>query len=91
MDFRCVIAIALEMPLYNLSDSRRIHIRARKRALVEQYLADVIRKLIAIPDSEVKDLVTTEPDTLQMKWPKHVVHLGNPLRHARVVGVFGLE
>ena len=35
--------------------------------------------------------MAAQPETLQVKWSKRVVHLGHPLRHSVIVRVFSLE
>ena len=64
MDLGGVIAIALKMSVDNFSDRFRIDIWTRQRFSVKQHLADVIRKIVAIPHPEMKHLVTAQPDSL---------------------------
>jgi hypothetical protein len=39
----------------------------------------------------VEHLVPTKPDSLEMKRAKQMIDLSDPLRHARVVRIFGFE
>src|SRR6266481_6095415 len=91
MDLSGIVSIALQVPVYNVSDRFRIDIRARQRPLVEKHFADVVGKFVAVPDLEMKHLVTTQPDALQVKRSEQVVHLSDPLWHAVVIGIFSFE
>src|SRR5437899_4000400 len=62
-----------------------------ERPGIQESLPDVLRKLIAIPDAEVRVLVPTQKKTLRAERRKHVVHSSEPLRHAVVVRILGLE
>ena len=70
MDLSRIVSIALQVSVYNVSDRFRVDIRARQGSLVEQHFADVVGKFVAIPDPEMKHLVTAQPDALQVKRSK---------------------
>src|SRR5215469_16708392 len=91
MDLRRVIVVAPQVPLHNSSHAFPVHVGARERTRIEQDLPDIIRQIIAVPDPEVKELVTTKQDALEVQLCKQVVHPGYPLAHAVVVCVFRLE
>ena len=91
VDFGRVIPISFDMTFHHSSNRFRFYIWPRKRPRIEQHFSNVVCQLVAIPHSEMENLVPSEPDALQMKRSEQVVHLGNPLRHAVIIGVFSFE
>src|ERR1700722_4310571 len=79
------------MPFYDVSNGLRVYIGTRQRSRIQQHFADVICKLVAVPDSKVKDFMAAQPETLEVKRREQVVDLGDPLRHAVIIGVFRFE
>src|SRR5690349_12928667 len=65
--------------------------RARKRSGIEQHFADVCSQLIAVPNAEMAELVTSEKEPLEVKRRKGVIDIRQPLRHSVVVGILCLE
>src|SRR5205807_3679789 len=48
-------------------------------------------KGVAIPGSEMEDLVPAEKQSFKLQPGSGVVQLGHPLRHSHVVGILGLK
>src|SRR5580704_17268646 len=72
-------------------DAAPIHIRTRQRPRIQQDLLYIFCKNGAIPPSKVKELVTAHPQALHMERRKGAIDFRDPLRHAVIVSVFGLE
>jgi hypothetical protein len=91
VDFGRVIPISFDMTFHYRSNRFRFYIWPRKGPRIEQHFSDVVCQLVAIPHSEMENLVPPEPDALQVEWSKQVVHLSDPLWHPVIVGIFSLE
>src|SRR5450755_2650014 len=76
------------MVLHHGFNYAALEIRPGKRARIEQYLANIIRELVAVPDPKMAELVPPQKQPLQMEGRQGMVHAGQPLRHAVIVGIF---
>src|SRR5271170_8405877 len=72
-------------------DAFALEIGARERARIEEHFFDVVREDGAIPPAKMKEFVTAHPQALQVEGRESVIDLGDPLRHAVIISVFGLE
>jgi len=67
VNFGCVVAIASHVALYDGFQSSSFDIRSGQRTFVKQHLPKVVRNIVPIPDSKMKELVSTEKETFQVQ------------------------
>lgn len=65
MDGCRVVPGSVEMVPDNSLKSAFLQVGARQGQRIEQYLAHVLRQLVAIPDSEMEHLMSAQEQTLQ--------------------------
>ncbi len=86
-----VVALSFEMAAHNVFQCSPLVVGASQGARVKQHLLNVGGKLVAVPDPEMIELVSTEKEPFRVKGGKHVVNSGRPLWHTVVVSVFRLD
>ena len=86
-----VISGAIDVAPHNAFDASRLQIRARKRPGIKQHLLDIFCENCSVPIPKMKQLVPPQPKPFKMERREKMIDLGNPLWHAVVVSVFGLE
>src|SRR6266481_3921772 len=86
-----VVPVTFEMALDDIFNAFTPQIWPGKCTGIQKHFPDIVCKDGAIPPPKMKELVTPHPETLQMKQRKGVIHSGNPLWHAIVIGIFCLE
>ena len=91
VDLAGVVSIALQMTPHDCLDPFSFDVLPGEATRIEQNLLNIAGKRITIPHAEMKRLVPSQKETFKMKRRKRMVDAGQPLRHADVVGVFGLE
>ena len=80
-----------DMLRHDLFDGISVDVPTVEGSLVEKDFLDVLRELVSIPDAEVGVLVSAQEETFRTEWRKQVIHSREPLGHAVVVRVLGLE
>src|SRR5882672_3459359 len=91
MNVERVVLAPADVVLHHPLQAGALEIRPAQRARIKQHFLQVIRQRVAIPDAEVIELVPAQEQLLEMQRGKSAVHLRQPIRHAVVVGILGLE
>src|SRR6185369_6668722 len=68
-----------------------LEIRPGERHRIEQHAAQVLGQGVAIPDAKMRELVTAQETTLELQRRQEAIDRYEPLRHAPIVQVLGLE
>src|SRR5690242_5713037 len=91
MQLACVIAVSSEVAVYHSFQLLPVNVRPRKAARIQQHFPDVIREAVTVPYPEMRELVPAQEQPFEVQRREDMVDFCQPLRHARVVGVFGPE
>lgn len=91
VDLGSVVAISLKMSPYHCLKPFSVDIRSAETARIEQHLPNVLSETIPVPDPEVEDLVPPEEEPFEVQRRQNMVRTSDPLGHAHVACVLGLE
>ena len=76
-----IIPTAIKMAFKYLLHRVRTKVRPLQRERIKQYLLQVVRQLIAVPDAEVSDFVPPKKQLFEPQRGKDVIEPCQPLRH----------
>ena len=82
-----IIPIAIKMAFEYLFQGVRTKVRSLQREGVKQYLLQVVRQLVAVPDPEVSDFVPPKEQLFDVKRCKDAIEPCQPLRHPVIIGI----
>ena len=82
-----IIPTAINMTFKYLFHRMRTKVRSLQRERIKQYLLQVGRQFIAVPDTEVSDFVPPKEQLFEAKRSKDVIESCQPLRHSVIIGI----
>jgi hypothetical protein len=91
VDFQGIVTISGRVPTDNVFESSLSHEWPTQRARIQENVPHMRRQFIPIVDAEMMKLMAPQEEFFQMQPGTIVVHAGQPLRHAMIVGMFRLE